>query len=160
MRTAVGVIAAALLGYLLPLHAQEKQDSDAPAVYQVEFNIRDGGEGTAQPNQHYAMLIDESRQGVFQAGRRVPEVVGSLQGPYIDVGVKIQCSVRESNGKVALSGSIERSEIGGTVSIGGVSEPIVGQRKIVFHTSVEPGKPTVIAGAAKEQVEATVTKLQ
>jgi hypothetical protein len=160
MRTAVGIIAAAVLGSLLPLGAQEKPVSASPAVYQVEFNIRDGGEGAAQPNQHYMMVIDESRKGTFQAGNRVQATVGDRQGPYLDVGVKIDCSVRESDGKVALSGNIELSKIDGQVDIGGIAEPIVGQTKMAFQTSVEPGTPALIGSAAKYQMEATVTKLQ
>ena len=107
MRTNAGLIAAAVLGSLLPVHAQEKQEPTGPAVYQVEFNIREGGEGAAQPSQHYTMVIDESRKGVFQAGNRIPAVVGDLHGGYIDVGVKMECSVHGSNGKADLSGSIE-----------------------------------------------------
>jgi hypothetical protein len=131
----------------------------------VEFNIRDGGEGAAQPNQHYAMVIDESRKGVFQAGNRVSVTEGSLQGPYYDVGIKMECAVRGSNGKVALSGRIELSKIDGRVSIGGITEPVIGQTKMTFNTSVELGTPTAIvdertSAEGKHQVEATVTKVQ
>jgi hypothetical protein len=158
MRTAVGIIAAAALGCLLPLCAQEKPESSAPAVYQVEFNIRDGGEGAAQPTQHYTMVIDESRKGVFQAGSRISAPEGSSQGSY-DVGMKTECSVHGSNGKVALSGVIEMSKVTGQVNTGALSEPIIGQIKTVFHTSVALGTPTVITATDRQTVEATVTKL-
>jgi hypothetical protein len=152
MRLAVGWIAAAAV--LLPLHAQEKKESASPAVYKVEFEIRDGGQGS----RHYAMVIDESRKGIFQAGSRVPAVENSAQGPYVDAGVKIECAVRQAEGKVALEGSVELTEPGGVVSIGGINEPIIGQKKMVFHASVEPGTRTVIVSAGKHEVEATVTE--
>src|SRR5580704_6662956 len=99
MRVPDVLIAAAFLGYLFPAHAQQRTESIGPAVYKVEFDIRDVSDGATQPSQHFSMLIDESRKGVFQAANRIPVATGSLQ--YIDVGVNIECSVQESEGKAA-----------------------------------------------------------
>lgn len=151
MRTAVGTLAAVLLGCMLPVHAQ------APAVYRVEFEISDGAAKAGQPPRHFTMVIDESRKGVFQAGNRVP-ARNTSSSPFIDVGAKIECSVRGQGDQVALEGTIEMSEVTGNICVG-ECEPIIGQRKMVFHTAVELGKPIVIASADKQEVTATVAQL-
>jgi hypothetical protein len=135
---------AAFLAGSLPVHAQEKKESGSPAVYRVEFEIR----GADQRAEHYVMVVDESRRGVFQALKGDPAV-----------GVKLESSVRRVDDKVALEGSIELSEIAGSVSTGSSTEPIIGQAKMAFHTSLESGKPAAIGELAKHQVEATVTAL-
>jgi hypothetical protein len=186
MRISVALIAAAFLGYLLPVHAQQGRESSGPAVYKVEFDIRDGSDGAIPPSQHFSMLIDESRKGVFQAANRVPVATGSPQ--YVDVGVNIECTVQESEGKAALRGGIELTSITGQVNLSAISQPIIRQRKSTFNVTVELSSPTVIIDdrnalaatpislnptdapalgisakpltiAAMRQVEATVTKV-
>lgn len=145
MRFAVGLMAASFLGGLLPAHAQ---------VYQVRLEIRDA-RAADKPAQHYSMAIDESRKGVFQAGQRV------AGNAAVDTGVKIECAVRGSGDSVALNGSIEITEMAGTVSLGGsLTEPIIGQARFVWHKTVELGTPTAIVENARYKVEATVALLQ
>jgi hypothetical protein len=100
MRIRAALIAATFLGCLLPVHAQERTNSSGPAIYKVEFDIRDASDGATQPSQHFSMLVDESRRAVFQAASRVPDATASAQ--YLDVGVKIECTVHETEGKAAL----------------------------------------------------------
>src|SRR6266404_514695 len=186
MRVPAALIAAAFLGFVLPVHAQERTGSSGPAVYKVEFDIHDRSDGATQPSQHFSMLIDESRKGVFQAGNRVPVATGSPQ--YVDVGVNIECTVQESDGKAALHGGIELTRITGYVNLSTISQPIIAQRRMAFKVTVELSSPTVIidernalaanpvslnrtdfpasgipakplAIAATRQVEATVTKV-
>jgi hypothetical protein len=158
MRIPVALMAATFLGFVLPVHGQERKDSSGPAVYKVEFDIHDGSDGATQPDQHFSMLIDESRKGAFQAANRVPVSTGSPQ--YVDVGVNIECTVHESDGKAALRGDIELTRITGQVNLSGISQPIVGQRKMAFDVTVALSSPTVITSIpAPHQVQATVTKV-
>jgi len=160
MQIAPVLMATALMGLAAPAHAQEKKESAGPAVYQVEFEIRDGNAGADQADRRFTMLIDKSRKGVFRAASRVPVATGSSE--YIDVGVSIECAVQASNGKAALHGSIELTSIAGTVNFGGsLSQPIVAQKKLAFNATVELGAPNVIHDdrTAKQRVEATVTKV-
>ena len=173
MRHSITVIAAAFLCSALPVCAQREKDSSGPAVYKVEFDVRDNSDGAAKSSQHYSLLIDESRKGLLQAGNRFPVATSSPQHTYIDVGVNIDCMVHESNGKAALQGGIELSSI---VPHEGIAEPVIRQRKISFNTTLEMGTPTVIIDERKVlavspasmpttplaigQVEATVTKVK
>jgi len=175
MRTSAALIVATLLGSALLAHAQDKRESSGPAVYKVEFDI--GNSGEAQRSQHFSMLIDDSRKGIFQATSRVPIATGSPQ--YVDVGVNIECMVHESAGKVVLHGAIELTSITGYVNLAAISQPIIGQRKMAFNTTVALGMLTVIvdgrnalvatpvsvhlteplAADATREVKATVTKV-
>jgi hypothetical protein len=153
---------AAALASLVSLHAQEnaqKKTADAPAVYRLEFDVRDASEASAQPRRHYAMVVDESRKGIFQAGNRIPQAASAPEGPYYDVGTTLECVVRTEGDKVEVQGTIELSEMGGTVNINGISEPLIGQMKMAFHQSVAPGVAVQIFAAGKYQVEATVTRV-
>ncbi|MGI8744793.1 MAG: hypothetical protein ACR2NN_19920 [Bryobacteraceae bacterium] len=146
MRHSVALIAAAFLGSVLPVCAQQEKESGGPAVYKVEFNLRNGSDGAVKSSQHYTMLIDESRKGLFQAGNRVPVATGSPQHTYIDDGVNIECILHESNGKAALQGGIELSSI---VPHESMPEPVIRQRKLSFNTTLELGMPTVIIDERK-----------
>jgi hypothetical protein len=163
MRIPAALIAATFLVSTLAIHAQE-----TPAAYRVEFDVHNAGN---QPSQHFSMLVDDSRKGNFQALSRVPIDNGSPQ--YVDVGANIECTVHESEGKAVLSGSIELTSITGFVNISAISEPIIGQRKWLFHTTVDLATLAVIVddrdavhvadkslpAATAQRVEAKVTKV-
>jgi hypothetical protein len=148
MRFAAGTIAVILFACLLPVRA------GAPAVYQVEFVVYDSAAKPPQPPRHFTIVIDESRKGVFQAGNRIPasDVHPDSQ---IDVGARIECAVRGAGDRVELNGSMELSDVAGNVCVGGC-EPIIQQRKMVFHKTVVLGTATVLAEAGTLRVEATV----
>ena len=177
MRFRAAVIAATLLGSTLLVFAQERKER---AVYKVEFDIQNGSGGEAQPSQHFAMLVDESRKGLLQAVSRVPAYTGSSE--YVDVGANIECTVHESEDKATLSANIELSDITGRIDLSALSEPIIVQRRAVFDATVELGTRTLVmdgrnaalqrttspeagikahptVAASMHQVEATVTKV-
>ena len=136
------LIAVIFLGSVLPAHAQERKESSGPAVFRVEFDIRNSIDGETQPSQHFSMLIDESRKGIFQAGNRVRFATASPQ--YVDVGVKIECTIHEADVKAVLRGGIELTSLKGYVNISAISQPIIGQRKVTFNSTVELGTAIVI----------------
>jgi hypothetical protein len=147
-----GLIAATILAFVSPVHAQER--------YKVEFTIKDDTGGKPQPSLHYSMLVEESRKAVFQAGSRVADGCSSQ---LVDTGADIELTAHTSDGKVAIEGAIDLTSITGHVNLSSICEPIIGQRKIVFNTAVELGKPTLILDDPKalplRQVEAVVTKV-
>lgn len=142
MHISATLIAATILPLAAPIHAQDAKQPGSPSVYKVELNIRDGVEGKPHRSLHYAMLLDDSRKAVFQAASRVPIDNGSPE--YVDVGVNVELTARASRGKVILNGVIELTDITGYVNLSSITEPIIGQRKIEFNTTVELEKPSVI----------------
>ncbi len=151
--------------------AQEK--SGPAAVYKVEFRIRDGSNAAAKNARRYTMLIDTTGRGVFKVGARVPMVTGPVQNPpantqftFFDVGVNIDTTVREQDGKILLSSSldmtnpVEPKQPAGPVTL----PPTVSQIHIAVNALVTPGKPTMVASVDDPvtqhhfEVEALVTK--
>ena len=119
MRIASALIAATLLSSVLPAQAQQ--------TYNLELDVRSAND-MPTTTRHFAMWIDDSRKGVFQAVDRVPVEHGSSS--TIDVGAIIECTAQESGGQISLRGTIELSSIAGNVTTGGITQPIIGQRNI------------------------------
>ena len=175
MRLFVALVAAVVLMPQAAVHAQEKKD---PGIYKVEFTIRDSSGAAPNAGQRYTLLMEPNRKAVLKMGSRVPVVTGSFEAgaggnaipttqyTYIDVGVDIQCTVSEMDGRIAMHGSIDMSTVRehDTTSRASEANPTVGQTKLELDTAVEPGKPTVVAAiddAANGrhfQVEATVSR--
>lgn len=168
MRIAAALIFASLLASTLPVRAQEKKDPVTAGVYRVEFNIRDGSEAAAKAGRRYAMLIEANGQGTFRVGNRVPIASGGVQPgqggfQYFDVGVNIDCRLRESNGKVDLNANIEISTI--VEHEKAVAAPTVSSIRLNVSAILGLGKPALVASIddpvtmRKFNVEATVTKV-
>lgn len=155
MYVPVTLIATAVLAFASAPDAQQ-----AP-VYKVEFTVNNDTTGNPQPSQRYSMLVDESRKAVFQAMNGVPTGCGSPQ--FIDTGAKIELTLHSSEGKVAIEGSIDLTSVTGQVNLSSICEPIIGERKIAFNTTVDLGKPAIIADDPRtvpvRHVEAVVTKV-
>ena len=183
MRTAVVLIFAALLPVLPPVQAQDKKESAEPAVYKVEFNIRDGSDAAAKSGRRYSMLVDASGKGRFQVGDKVPYATGSfqpgagavgvspqiaMQYTYLDTGVNLECRVRDLNGKISLTADIDISTITQHArdSASPPNPTVAAIRISGVNALMELGKPVLIASmddpvtTRKFDIEATVTKLR
>jgi hypothetical protein len=155
------LIAAALSASVPPAQAQEKKESAAPPVYKVELNIKDGGDAESQPSLHFSMLIEESRKSVFQATSRGPSGCGSQ---LVDTGANIELTAHGSDGgKIVLDGSVDLTSVTGQVNLSSLCEPIIGERKLAFRTTVELGKTATLpdepGALPTRRVEAVVTRV-
>lgn len=171
MNRCTAFAAAAAMAALLPLHAQTRET--AP-LYKVELNVRDGADRNAASDRRYTLLVNDSQKGIIKVGSKSPVATGSTtagnapvtQFTYLDVGVNIECTVHAVGDRALMHGSLDLSSIAteSTPPIGGVRNPTIRQTKVDLDTSVELGKPTVVASiddplsARTLQVEATITK--
>ena len=177
MRSPAILALASLLAPILPVHAQEK--TAEPAVYKVEFAIRDGSQA-AQTGRRYTMVVSANEKGIFRIGEKVPYATSSLQpgiggaGPqplmqytYLDTGVNIECRLRELNGKITLNADLDISAVRQHEKTDTLNppNPTVAAIRLGVSTLMSPGKPTQIVSMddpvtmKKFDVEATVTKL-
>jgi hypothetical protein len=182
MRTAVTFILATLLAPVMPGHAQEKKESVEPTVYKVEFTIRDGSDAAAKAGRRYTMFVDTNGKSAFQVGDKVPYTTGAFQPAigtgtslrvgtqytYLDTGVNIDCWLKESNGKLALSANVDISAIvqPARSAATDIPNPTVASIRLSGARAVlTPGKPALVASIddpvtmRKLDVEATVTKV-
>jgi Bacterial type II and III secretion system protein len=169
MRTSLALAAAALLMVHWPVHAQ---DSRGPAIYKVEFDIHDSGDPAGKA-RHYTMVTSANQKAVFKVGSRVPVATGSFQPgattpmtqyTYVDVGVSIECTVGDRNGRLMINGNMDISTIAHEAAAPGAN-PTISQTKLQLETAADLGKPTVVAAIddpvtmRQFQVQATVTRV-
>ena len=150
MYTSTALIAATILAFVSPV--------ETSPVYKVEFTVRDAPGG---PTQRYSMQVDQTRKARFQATNSATTVCASTQ--FLDTGATIEVNVHPDGDKVALAGTIEITSVTGSVILGGICEPIIGERKVVFDTTAELGKAAQLADDPKapgtHQIAAVVTKV-
>ena len=115
----------------------------------------------------------EGQKASLKIGQRVPVATGSFQPgiggvginplvntqfQYLDVGVNIDITPRvHANGDVTLKVTMEVSEVDGTSSIGGITQPIIGQRKIEHEVRLKEGEVNLLGGMMEDQQTKALT---
>jgi general secretion pathway protein D len=106
----------------------------------------------------------DNEKATIKIGDRVPIATGSFGGSgagfspivntqfqYLDVGVNIDIVPRiHSEGEVTLKMTLEISSVTGSQNIGGVTQPIIGQRRIEHETRLQDGDVNLIGGFLEE----------
>jgi len=115
----------------------------------------------------------DGQKASLKIGQRVPVATGSFQPgiggvginplvntqfQYLDVGVNIDITPRvHTNGDVTLKITMEVSEVDGTSSIGGITQPIIGQRKIEHEVRLKEGEVNLLGGMMEDQQTRALT---
>src|SRR5258707_8590479 len=93
--------------------------------------------------------------GSFQAGVGVGSTSGAgfvnplvnTQFQYIDVGVNVEVTPRvHPNRDVSLKVQVEVSSVSNEVTIGGIQQPVISQRKIAHEIRLKEGESSMLAG--------------
>src|SRR5580692_898361 len=109
----------------------------------------------------------DNQKASLKIGDRVPVDNGSFQPgiggvvinplvntqfQYLDVGVNIDVTPHvHSNGEVTLKISMDVSAVTGQQNIGGISQPIIGQRKIEHEIRLKDGEANLLGGIMEDQ---------
>ncbi len=104
----------------------------------------------------------DNQKATLKIGERVPVATGSFQPgiggvginplvntqfQYLDVGVNIDVTPHvHSDREVTLKITMEISSVVGQSSIGGISQPIIGQKKIEHEIRLKDGESSLIGG--------------
>jgi len=99
--------------------------------------------------------------GSFQAGVGVGTTsvnpLVNTQFTYIDVGVNVSITPRvHPNHEVSMKVAIEVSQVTGTATIGGIQQPIIGQRKIEHDIRLREGEVNILGGLFEKNVSKTI----
>ena len=108
----------------------------------------------------------DNEKATLKIGDRVPVATGSFGGgfggvgggalvntqfQYLDVGVNIDITPHiHSDNEVTLKMTLEVSSVSGTQNIGGISQPIIGQRRIEHETRLEDGEVNLVGGILED----------
>jgi general secretion pathway protein D len=86
------------------------------------------------------------------AGTATVSALVNTQFTYIDVGVNVDITPRvHDNGDVSMHVELEISSVNGHVTLGGIDEPIIGQRKVVHDIRMRAGEVSLLAGLVSQQ---------
>ena len=104
----------------------------------------------------------DNQKATLKIGERVPVATGSFQPgiggvginplvntqfQYLDVGVNIDVTPHvHSDREITLKITMEISSVVGQSSIGGISQPIIGQKKIEHEIRLKDGEASLIGG--------------
>jgi general secretion pathway protein D len=108
----------------------------------------------------------DNEKATLKIGDRVPIATGSFspgigggsvsplvntQFQYLDVGVNIDITPHiHSDHEVTLKMVLEISSVTGTQDIGGISQPVIGQRRIEHETRLEDGDINLVGGILED----------
>jgi general secretion pathway protein D len=109
----------------------------------------------------------DGQKASLKIGDRVPVATGSFQPgiggvginplvntqfQYLDVGVNIDITPRVHAGReVTLKITMDVSAVTGQQNIGGISQPIIGQRKIEHEIRLKDGEANLLGGIMEDQ---------
>jgi general secretion pathway protein D len=103
----------------------------------------------------------DNQKASLRIGDRVPISTGSFQSgigggvntqfQYLDVGVNIDITPHiHSDHEVTLKMALEISSVTGSQNIGGINQPIIGQRRIEHETRLQNGDVNLVGGILEE----------
>ena len=152
----------------------QEQVKTRPVAFKVDVTIHQVEGGKRVNARGYMMLVDGGGKGTQRVGQRVPFATGvtatgaPMQYQYMDLGVNIDCSVREQGDVVLVDAGIEISDIeqpeGKTPPA--PSPTVRSTRFQLSRTVLVPGQKTLIAGAdspagkLRYEIELQVTRVQ
>src|SRR5947208_1971319 len=132
-----------------------------PATATALFN-----DSTTKIIQNPQIRAVDGQKASLKIGDRVPVATGSFQPgiggvginplvntqfQYLDVGVNIDITPHvHSNGEVTLKISMDVSAVTGQSNIGGISQPIIGQRKIEHEIRLKDGEANLLGGIMED----------
>src|SRR6202050_2936082 len=115
----------------------------------------------------------DGQKASLKIGDRVPVATGSFQPgiggvginplvntqfQYLDVGVNIDITPKVHAGReVSLKLTMDVSDVDSYVSIGGISQPVIGQRKIEHDIRLKDGEVSVLGGMMEDSRTKSLT---
>ena len=145
--------------------------SDSVSAYRLDFTITEFDDGKKINARNYTLLAQVGfSPSMLRIGGRMPVRIQSnssnmpSQFQYFDLGMNIDCSVREKDAALILDTRIDSSSMAPQVEES-THQPIERQWRSQVKSVVTPGKPTVIlsmedpTSKGKFQVEVTATKM-
>jgi general secretion pathway protein D len=136
----------------------------------LQLVLSDGNTKVLQSPQLRAV---DNVKATLKIGDRQPTATGSFQPgiggvginplvntqfTYIDVGVNVEVTPRvHDNGDVSMHIDLDISSVTGHVNLGGIDQPIIGQRKVSHDIRMHEGSVQLLAGLTKQQDTKTKT---
>ncbi len=119
-------------------------DRDTRILQSPQLRAADGAKATIKIGDRYPYATGSYSAGV--ATTAVSSLV-STQFQYADVGVNADITPRiHSSGEVSLHVELEISSVKETINVGGLSQPVIGQRRVIHDLRVKEGEVSILGG--------------
>ena len=168
-KTTLGLI---VLVTTTALWAQEQKPPASNATYKLDYVFSELQDNKRVNARSYTILLRVMNKAVLKQGNRVPILVGEKEGTnqiqYLDIGLNIDCRVRqELDSAIELETTADTSSIV-TESQGSnrTGDPAIRQMRYDLENVVPLGKPTLLGsadeidGTRRFQIEVTATKVR
>ncbi len=130
-------------------------DSDTRLIQKPQIRAIDGQKASLKIGQRVPVATGSFQPGIGGVG--INPLVNT-QFQYLDVGVNIDVTPRvHANGDVTMKITMEVSEVDSTSNIGGINQPVIGQRKIEHEVRLKEGEVNLLGGMMEDQQTRALT---
>ena len=125
-------------------------DSDTKIIQNPQIRALDGQKATLKIGDRVPVATGSFQPGIGGVG--INPLVNT-QFQYIDVGVNIDVQPTVHAGReVTLKLTMEVSSVSSYQNIGGISQPVIGQRRVEHTIRLKDGEPSLMGGMLEEDV--------
>jgi general secretion pathway protein D len=133
-------------------------DDRTKIIQDPEVRVTDGQKATLKIGSRVPVATGSFQAGVgvgTTGGAGVVNPLVNTQFQYIDVGVNVEVTPRvHPDGEVSMKVVVDVSQITGTSNIGGINQPVIGQKKIEHDIRLKQDEASILGGL----IERTDTK--
>ena len=130
-------------------------DSNTKLIQNPQIRALDGQKATLKIGDRVPVATGSFQPGIGGVG--INPLVNT-QFQYLDVGVNIDITPRVHAGReVTLKMALDISAVTGQSNIGGISQPIIGQRKIEHEIRLKDGEVNLLGGILEDQQTKALT---
>jgi general secretion pathway protein D len=124
-------------------------DSDTKLIQNPQVRALDGQKASLKIGDRVPVATGSFQPGIGGVG--INPLVNT-QFQYLDVGVNIEITPHvHANGEITLKMTMDVSAVTGQSNIGGISQPIIGQRKIENEIRLRDGESNLLGGIMEDQ---------
>jgi general secretion pathway protein D len=130
-------------------------DNDTKLIQNPQIRALDGQKASLKIGDRVPVATGSFQPGIGGVG--INPLVNT-QFQYLDVGVNIDITPHVHAGReVTLKITMDISSVTGQSSIGGISQPIIGQRKIEQEIRLKDGEANILGGMMEDQQTKALT---
>jgi general secretion pathway protein D len=123
-------------------------DTDTKVIQSPQVRALDGQKATLKIGERVPVATGSFQPGIGGVG--INPLVNT-QFQYLDVGVNIDITPRVHAGReISMKLSMDVSDVDSFVSIGGISQPVIGQRKIENEIRLKDGEVSLLGGMMED----------
>ena len=125
-------------------------DSRTKLLQNPQVRALDGQKASLKIGQRVPVATGSFGAGVGGVG--VANTLVNTQFQYLDVGVNIEITPRIHPGReISLKLTMDVSDVDSYTSIGGINQPVIGQRKIEHEVRLKDGEASLLGGILEDQ---------